>query len=44
MTVLSEVDDLYTFLDDNLAQVNMILGNRYAAVVRTAAEKTKAEL
>lgn len=44
MTVLSEVDDLYTFLDDNLASVNMILGNRYAAVVRTAAEKTKGEL
>ena len=44
MTVLSEIDDLYNFLDENLAQVNMILGNRYAAVVRKDAEKTKGEL
>ena len=44
MTILSEIDELYNFLDENLAQVNMILGNRYAAVVRTKAEKTKAEL
>ena len=44
MTILSEIDDLYNFLDENLAQVNMILGNRYAAVVRSKAESTKTEL
>ena len=44
MTILSEIDDIYNFLDENLAQVNMILGNRYAAVVRTKAESTKGEL
>ena len=44
MTILGGVDDLYNFLDENLAQVNMILGNRYAGVVRTKAESTKVEL
>lgn len=42
--VLSEVDDLYTFLDENLAQVNMILGNRYAGVIRDKAVQTKKDL
>ena len=40
--ILNEIDDIYTFLDENLAQVNMILGNRYAGVVRTQAETVKA--
>ena len=44
MVVLTEVDDVYTFLDENLANVNMILGNRYAGIVRTKAETVKAEL
>ena len=44
MTILSEIDELYNFLDENLANINMILGNRYAAVVRNKAESTKAEL
>lgn len=44
MVVLTEIDDVYTFLDENLAQVNMILGNRYAGIVRTQAESVKAEL
>ena len=44
MFILSEIDDIYTFLDENLAQVNMILGNRYAGIVRTKAESVKAEL
>ena len=42
--VLADVDDIYTFLDENLAQVNMILGNRYAGVIRDKANKTKHEL
>ena len=44
MVILSEIDDVYTFLDENLAQINMILGNRYAGIVRTKAEVVKAEL
>ena len=35
--VLSEVDDIYNFLDENMAQINMILGNRYAGVIRDKA-------
>ena len=44
MYILGEIDELYNFLDENLAQINMILGNRYAAVVRKQAEQTKVEL
>ena len=35
---------MYTFLDENLAQVNMILGNRYAGVIREKAVQTKKDL
>ena len=44
MCQLSGVDDLYQFLDDNMANVNSILGNRFAAIVRNDAESTKKEL
>ena len=44
MVVLTGIDDIYTFLDDKLAVINMTLGNRYAGVVRTKAEIVKAEL
>ena len=42
--VLGDVDTIYAFLDENLAQVNMILGNRYAGVIRDKANQTKKEL
>ena len=44
MSQLAGVDDLYQFLDDNMANVNSILGNRFAAIVRIEAESTKKEL
>ena len=36
--VLSGVDELYGFLDENLANINMIRGNQYKAVVEEKAE------
>ena len=42
--VLSEVDALYTFLDERMAGINMILGNRYAGVIREKAVQTKKDL
>ena len=44
MCQLTAVEDLYQFLDDNMANVNSILGNRFAAIVRNEAESTKKEL
>lgn len=44
MVILTGIDDIYTFLDDKLAIINMTLGNRYAGVVRSKAEVVKAEL
>lgn len=42
--VLSGVDDLYSFLDESLANVNMIRGNQYKAVVEKDAEKLRQQL
>ena len=33
--VLGGIDELYAFLDENLANINMIRGNQYKAVVET---------
>ena len=44
MVILTGIDDIYTFLDDKLAIINMTLGNRYAGVVRSKAEVVKQEL
>ena len=42
--VLAGIDDLYTFLDENLANINMIRGNQYKAVVEKEAEKLRKDL
>ena len=42
--VLGGVDDLYTFLDENLANINMIRGNQYKAIVEKDAEKLRKDL
>jgi len=42
--VLDLVDELYTFLDENLANINMIRGNQYKAVVEKDAEKLRKDL
>ena len=42
--VLDQIDDLYTFLDENLANINMIRGNQYKAVVEKEAERLRKEL
>ena len=42
--MLSGVDDLYTFLDENLANINMIRGNQYKAVVEKDAENLRKAL
>ncbi len=42
--VLSGIDDLYTFLDENLANINMIRGNQYKAVVEKDAENLRKAL
>jgi len=42
--ILVELDDLYNELDESLAAINMILGNRYVQVMRDKAEKLKKEL
>jgi dynein heavy chain len=36
--VLSELDDIYTALDESLANLNMILGSRFVAPLRADAE------
>ena len=41
---MSGVDDLYTFLDESLANINMIRGNQYKAVVEKEAEKLRKDL
>jgi len=38
------VEDLYAFLDENLANINMIRGNQYKAVVEKEAEKLRKQL
>lgn len=42
--ILIEIDTLYQALDESLAQINMILGNRYVKVMRARAEKLKKDL
>lgn len=42
--ILSGVEDLYTFLDENLANINMIRGNQYKAVVEKDAETLRKAL
>lgn len=38
------INDLYAFLDENLATINMIRGNQYKAVVEKEAEKLRKDL
>ena len=42
--ILADTDTLYTYLDEGLAAINMILGNRFVKVMRPEAEKVKKEL
>lgn len=42
--VLAGIEELYAFLDENLANINMIRGNQYKAVVETAAESLRKQL
>lgn len=42
--ILIEIDDLYQFLDEGIAQINMILGNRFVKVMRAKAEVMKKQL
>jgi hypothetical protein len=38
---LTEIDEMYNQLDEGLATINMILGNRFVKVMRTEAEQFK---
>jgi len=42
--ILDEIDDIYTALDESLAQVNMILGSRFVKPLRNEAEVWKKNL
>jgi dynein heavy chain len=42
--ILVDIDTLYQYLDEGLAQINMILGNRFVKVMRKEAEIVKKEL
>lgn len=42
--ILADIDTLYQFLDEGVAQISMILGNRFVKVMRHDAEKLKKEL
>jgi dynein heavy chain len=42
--ILGAIDDMYQYLDEGLATINMILGNRFVKIMRSEAEKTKKEL
>jgi dynein heavy chain len=35
---------MYTYLDEGLAEINMILGNRFVKIMRTKADKVKKDL
>jgi len=39
--ILKELDDIYTELDNSLANLNMILGSRFVAPLRVEAEQQK---
>lgn len=36
--ILGGADDMYTYLDEGLAEINMILGNRFVKIMRTKAD------
>jgi phage gp36-like protein len=42
--ILEDVDDIYTTLDESMAQINTILGSRYVKPLRTEAEVWKKNL
>jgi len=42
--ILADMDTMYQYLDEGLATINMILGNRFVKVMRADAEKMKREL
>ena len=42
--ILADIDTMYQELDEGLASINMILGNRFVKVMRAEAEKMKKEL
>lgn len=42
--ILIGIDELYQVLDESIAQINMILGNRYVKVMRQEAETMKKTL
>ena len=42
--IMTEIDEMYTFLDENLANINMIRGNQYKAVVEKEAEALRKSL
>lgn len=42
--ILGGAEDMYTYLDEGLAEINMILGNRFVKIMRTKADKVKKEL
>lgn len=42
--ILIDIDTMYQYLDEGLASINMILGNRFVKVMRPDAEKVKKEL
>jgi dynein heavy chain len=42
--ILGEIDDMYTQLDEGIASINMILGNRFVKVMRTECENFKKQV
>lgn len=42
--ILKEMDDIFTNLDESLANINMILGSRFVKPLRDVAEKWKREI
>ena len=44
MFILGGQDDMYQYLDEGLANINMILGNRFVKIMRPKAERVKKDL
>ena len=42
--VLADIDEIYQYLDEGQATINMILGNRYVKVMRAEAENFRKNL
>ena len=42
--IISGIEDMYQNLDEGLATINMILGNRFVKVMRKEAEDLKRQL